>query len=158
MTDELRPQQRGRRIAMSREELDAFLAAERTCRVATIGPDGPHATPLWFGWDGSALWLNSLTRSKRWADLRRDPRISVVVDAGTEYQQLRGVEISGTAEVVGEAPRTGEPEPALAEIEPLFARKYLGGDEMIHDGRHGWLRVTPTKISSWDFRKLAELR
>lgn len=158
MTDELRPQKRGRRIAMSREELDAFLAAERTCRVATVGPDGPHATPLWFGWDGSALWLNSLTRSKRWADLRRDPRISVVVDAGTEYQELRGVEISGTAEVVGEAPRTGAPEPALAEIEPLFARKYLGGDEMIHDGGHGWLRVTPTKISSWDFRKLAELR
>ncbi|MEU6127988.1 pyridoxamine 5'-phosphate oxidase family protein [Saccharopolyspora sp. NPDC047091] len=157
MTDELRPQKRGRRIAMSQEERDAFLAAERTCRVATIGPDGPHATPLWFGWDGTALWLNSLTRSKRWADLVRDPRISVVVDAGTEYQELRGVELTGTAEVVGEAPRTGEPEPALAEIELLFARKYLGGDEMIHDGRHGWLRVTPTKISSWDFRKLAEL-
>ena len=67
------------------------------------------------------------------------------------------MELTGTAEVVGEAPRTGEPEPALAEIELLFARKYLGGDEMIHDGRHGWLRVTPTKISSWDFRKLAEL-
>jgi len=48
MDTELRPQKRGRKIAMSPEEIDAFLADQRTCRVATIGPDGPHATPLWF--------------------------------------------------------------------------------------------------------------
>ena len=154
MTEELRPQKRGRRIAMSAEEVDAFLAAERTCRVATIGPDGPHATPLWFGWDGRACWLYSITRSRRWADLVRDPRVSVVVDAGVEYQELRGVEITGTAEVVGETPRTGSPDERLAEIEPLFARKYMGGEDMVHDGRHGWLRITPAKLTSWDFRKI----
>jgi hypothetical protein len=33
----------------------------------------------------------------------------------------------------------------------------MGGDAMYHDGRHAWLRVTPTKIASWDFRKLAGL-
>lgn len=155
MTEELKPQKRGRRIAMTGAEIDAFLAEERTCRVATIGPDGPHATPLWFGWDGAALWLYSITRSKRWADLMRDPRISVVVDAGVEFQELRGVEITGTVEVVGELPRTGEPDDALTDIELLFARKYMGGDEVFHDGRHGWLRITPTKITSWDFRKMA---
>jgi hypothetical protein len=28
---------------------------------------------------------------------------------------------------------------------------------MIYDGRHAWLRITPAKIVSWDFRKLAAL-
>jgi hypothetical protein len=155
--DQLRPQRRGRRIAMTAAELDEFLATERTCRVATVGPGGPHATPLWFGWDGSHLWLYSIVRSRRWADLQRDPRIGVVVDAGVDYGDLRGVEITGSAQAVGEIPRTGVPDPSLDELERQFARKYMGGDRMYHDGRHGWLRVTPTKIASWDFRKLAAL-
>jgi hypothetical protein len=139
---------------MTSEELAQFLAAERTCRVATISKDGPHATPLWFGWDGQYLWLYSIVRSQRWTDLQRDPRIGVVIDTGVDYLELRGVEITGTVEVVGEVPRTGEPNDVLAGIEPVFARKYMGGDQMFHDGRHAWLRVKPTKISSWDFRKL----
>ena len=150
-------QRRGRKIAMTTEERDSFLAEERTCRVATVGPDGPHATPLWYVWAADSLWLYSIVRSRRWADLMRDPRISVVVDAGTDYLELRGVEITGTVEQVGEAPRTGDPREDLADVERAFARKYVGGDEMFHDGRHGWLRVRPAKIASWDFRKLASL-
>jgi hypothetical protein len=151
---ELKPQKRGRRIAMSAAEIDAFLAAERTCRVATVGPDGPHATALWFAWDGACLWLYSITGSQRWADLRKDPRISVLVDAGHHYLELQGVEISGTAEVVGDVPRTSAPSAELAPVEAQFARKYLGGGPMLHDERHAWLRVAPRKINSWDFRKL----
>ncbi|MGV2915494.1 pyridoxamine 5'-phosphate oxidase family protein [Streptomyces alfalfae] len=151
-------QRRGRRIMMTPEELDAFLATERTCRVATVSADGaPHVSTLWFAWDGTSLWLYSITRSKRWADLRADPRVAVVVDTGEEYGELRGVELSGTVEFVGEAPRTGEPCPELAVPEKLFARKLFGMDEMPHDGRHGWIRLTPDAIASWDFRKLAGL-
>jgi len=155
---ELPAQRRGRKIAMSVEERDAFLAEQRTCRVATIGPDGPHTTALWFGWDGTYFWLYSITRAKRWADIMKDPRVSALVDDGIEYLDLRGVEIVGVAEAVGEVPRTGEPNPELVGIEKIFARKYMGGaEEMFHDGGHAWLRVTPTKIASWDLRKLAAL-
>jgi nitroimidazol reductase NimA-like FMN-containing flavoprotein (pyridoxamine 5'-phosphate oxidase superfamily) len=144
---------------MSPDEVDDFLATERTCRVATVGPDGPHATPLWFVWHGGALWLYSLSRSQRWADLGRDPRVAVVVDAGHDYGELRGVEIRGTVAVVGEVPRSGEGVEGveeLAEPERLFAQKYFGTDTMWHDGRHGWLRLTPERLASWDFRKAAQ--
>ncbi|AHH96735.1 pyridoxamine 5'-phosphate oxidase family protein [Kutzneria viridogrisea] len=150
-------QRRGRRIAMSEQEVDAFLAQERTCRVATAGADGPHLTALWFLWHERALWLTSLTRAKRWAQLARDPRVSVLVDAGHEYGELRGVELRGEVEFVGEAPRTGLDCPDLVEPERLFATKYFGLDQMIHDGRHGWLRLRPNSVVSWDFRKLAGL-
>src|SRR5215470_15538954 len=99
-------QRRGRKIAMSTAELDAFLEQEHPCRVATSSPHGPHATPLWYVWDGTALCLTSLTRSQRWTDIERDPRIAVLVDAGEDYAELRGAELRGTAEVVGEVPRT----------------------------------------------------
>ncbi|MDQ0778736.1 PPOX class probable F420-dependent enzyme [Streptomyces aurantiacus] len=151
-------QRRGRRIMMTPAELDEFLTARRTCRVATVSADGaPHVSTLWFAWDGTSLWLYSITRSKRWADLRRDPRVAVVVDAGEEYGELRGVEVSGSVEFVGEAPRTGEPHPELVGVERLFAHKNFGLEEMPHDGRHAWLRLTPESTASWDFRKLASL-
>lgn len=139
---------------MTAAEVDGFLAEERTCRVATVGPDGPHATPLWFAWHGGALWLTSVVRSQRWADLQRDPRVAVVVDAGQDYDQLRGVELRGRVEVVGEVPRTGAAAPELEGPEQLFADRYTGGT-VHHDGRHAWLRLVPDKITSWDFRKLA---
>ncbi|MEU8956671.1 pyridoxamine 5'-phosphate oxidase family protein [Streptomyces sp. NPDC048518] len=151
-------QRRGRRIMMTPEELDAFLASERTCRVATVSADGaPHVSTLWFAWDGTSMWLYSITRSKRWSDLRKEPRIAVVVDTGEEYGELRGVELSGTVEFVGEAPRTGEPCPELDAPERLFAQKVFGLTEMPHDGRHAWIRLTPDAVASWDFRKLASI-
>jgi len=154
---------------MTAGELDAFLGAQRTCRFATTGPDGPHVAPVWFVWDGQALWVYSLTRSQRWANVSRDPRVAVVVDDGHHYHELHGVEIEGQATIVGPVPRTGqesEVAPELAEPERLMAAKYFGhenptasgGPEMTHDGRHAWLRVTPLKMVSWDFRKLATLR
>jgi PPOX class probable F420-dependent enzyme len=179
-------QRRGRVIAMSAEELTSFLDEQRTCRFATTGPDGPHVAPVWFVWDGQALWVYSLTRSQRWANVARDPRVAVVVDDGHHYHELHGVEVEGQAVMVGPVPRTGgedQPAPELAEPERLMAAKYFGpaslaadrggaspaasggeasqtagaAPEMVHDGRHAWLRITPDKIVSWDFRKLTTL-
>jgi hypothetical protein len=110
-------------------------------------------SPLWFVWDGAALWLNSVVKSQRWTDLTRDPRASVVVDGGVEFFELRGVEITGRAAVVGDVPRTNAPDEAVAEAERLFGNKYAGGS-FFPDGKHAWMRIEPTKIVSWDFRKL----
>jgi hypothetical protein len=153
-----REQRRGRAIAMTAAEVDEFLGAERTCRVATAGKDGrPHVVPLWFVWDGAALWLTSVVRSQRWTDLMRDPRVAVVVDAGVEYTELRGVELSGEVVPVGEIPRAGAPDPVLDQVEQLFADKYTRGVKVPADGRHAWLKLAPEKLVSWDFRKLASL-
>jgi hypothetical protein len=169
-------QRKGTAIAMTDGDRDTFLRTQPVCRAATVGPGGhPHVSALWFVWDGTALWLNSLTRSQRWADIARDPRLSVIVDeGGADFLRLRGVELRGSAEIVGEVPRTGEPadppppthlpfplhDPPPTSPDPLhgpeqlFADKYMGGGSFRYDGRHGWLRVTPAKIVSWDFAKL----
>ncbi|MFE7748722.1 pyridoxamine 5'-phosphate oxidase family protein [Streptomyces sp. NPDC057428] len=148
-------QRRGRRIMMTGAERDAYLAGQRTCRVATVSAEGrPHISALWFVWDGTSLWLYSLTRSLRWAHLRQNPGIAVVVDDGVEYGELRGVELSGQAEFVGEVPRTGEEHAELDSPERLFAAKYFDMDTLPHDSRHAWIRLTPKAVTSWDFRKL----
>ena len=151
----MREQRRGRKIAMSAEELDAFLAGERMCHAASIGADGgPHVSPLWFVWDGTSLWLNSVVKSQRWTNLMRDPRVSVIIDGGVDFSELRGAEITGKVEAVGEVPRTSTPDPQLAEAERLWGAKYMNGSPFYADGGHAWLRIEPEKIVSWDFRKM----
>jgi Pyridoxamine 5'-phosphate oxidase len=148
-------QRRGRRLAMSQTELDGFLQHERTCRVATINADGsPHVSPLWYVWDRSSIWLYSLQRSRRWYNLLRRPDLSVVVDVGILYRDLRGVELSGQAVVVGEVPRVGLPVSDLYEPERLFVLKYAEGGSFRYDGRHAWVRLDANKVVSWDFRKI----
>jgi len=153
----MREQRRARRIAMTAEERDRFLEGQRTCRVATIGADGgPHNSALWFVWDGAALWLNTIVKSQRWTNLQRDPRVSVLVDDGEDYFELRGLELIGRVEQVGEAPRTAVPNPVLEAPERLFGEKYTGGP-FVPDGKHAWVRLVPEKVVSWDFTKLATL-
>jgi hypothetical protein len=138
---------------MSPSERDAYLSASTVCRVATASVDGrPHVSPLWYVWDGEHVWLYSVVRSQRWVDLSRNPRCAVVVDDGDTYDTLRGVELSGSVEVVGEVPRTGAPHPELAAVEDRFWRKH-GSGTFRYDGRHAWLKLRPDHEVSWDFRK-----
>lgn len=143
---------------MTAEERDAFLQEQKLCRVATVSAQGrPHASTLWYLWHGGSLWLYSLSGSQRWRDLQRDPRISVVVDAGEAYAELRGVELGGRAEPVGDVPRSGEKlpdQPELEEVERLYMQRYSFPRVALFDGRHAWLRVTPDRQYTWDFRKL----
>lgn len=152
----MKAQRRSKSIAMTTAELDDFLAAQRTCRVGTVSAAGqPHVTPLWFAWDGACVWLYSIVDSQRWTDIVRSPRVAVTVDAGEEYDELIGVEIIGLAVIIGDVPKLSDTRTPseLAVPERLFAEKYLGGAPFVDDGRHGWLRVIPEKITSWDFRK-----
>src|SRR2546421_5534693 len=142
---------------MSEEERDVFLGVQRTCRLASLGPGGPHVSPVWFVWDGAALWVYSLTRSQRWTDIQRDPRVAAVIDAGEHYHELHGVEIEGEAVVVGPVPRAADAAPDTPELagpRRLRAAKYQHPPApRIPHGPHAPRRRTPPNSTSWDLRK-----
>ena len=77
---------------MSEVEVAAFLADERIVTCATIGRDGrPHLMPLWYVIREDTLWAWTYRKSQKARNLERDPRCTLQVEAGTEYQELRGV-------------------------------------------------------------------
>jgi len=84
----------GRRdlIKMTDEEVVAFLAEERTVVCATNGRTGfPHLMPLWYVLREDRLWAWTFAKSQKVRNLERDARATVQVEAGAEYQELRGV-------------------------------------------------------------------
>ncbi len=77
---------------MTDAELAAFLDEQRTVIVATNGRDGwPHLMPLWYTVRAGELWAWTYARSQKVRNLERDPRATWQVEAGTSYEELRGV-------------------------------------------------------------------
>jgi len=89
-------------IKMTEAEAAAFLAEERTVTCATAGPRGwPHLMPLWYVLRPAPvgksdpltprLWAWTYAVSQKVRNMERDPRATLQVEAGEEYQLLRGV-------------------------------------------------------------------
>ena len=88
-------------ISMSEAEMWDFIESQKSAQVATINRDGsPHLTTLWFAILDGKLVLETFSKSQKVVNLRRDPRIAVLLESGETYEQLRGVSINATAELV----------------------------------------------------------
>src|SRR5437867_2343870 len=88
-------------IAMSPDEIWKFIEERKSLQVATIGADGaPHLTTLWFVIVDGEIAFETFTKSQKIVNLKRDPRIAVLVEDGITYNELRGVSINGRTELV----------------------------------------------------------
>jgi pyridoxamine 5'-phosphate oxidase-like protein len=144
-------------IRMTEEEVAAFLDEQRTVICATNGRDGwPHLMPLWYVVRDGRLWSWTYAKSQKTRNLERDARATAQVEAGTQYDQLRGVMFE--CEVVLHR----EVEDVAALGKEIFAR-YTGADlgddvrEMVRKQapkRVGLEFVERTRVT-WDHRKLA---
>ena len=93
----------GRRdqIVMSPEEVEAFLDAQRTLQVASINRDGtPHLVAMWYARYRGELTFWTYAKSQKVMNIRRDPRLTVMVESGDTYDQLQGVTIYGRARII----------------------------------------------------------
>ena len=155
---------------MNEQEVATFLAQERTVTCATLGPRGwPHLMPLWYVLRAPTeeeapeeLWAWTYAASQKTRNLERDPRATLQVEAGEEYQELRGVMLEcdvvihrnlETVAALGReifarhaSPR-GEP-PAtelLAEVAAVVAAQAV---------KRVGLQFLERRRASWDHRKL----
>jgi PPOX class probable F420-dependent enzyme len=144
------------RIRMSASELDAFLAEERTVVCGTLGRGGfPHLMPLWYVVRDGELWAWTYAASQKVRNLERDPRATLLVEAGEVYEQLRGVML--TAETMIERDSA-----VVAALGLELYTRYLDvvGDEVRAMIEHQApkrvaLRFVEHSRTSWDHRKLA---
>lgn len=85
---------------MTDAEVDQFLREPHHLQVATIGADGrPHLVAMWYGFLHGRLALWTYGKSQKVVNLRRDPRITCLAEAGSAYDELRGVELLGRATI-----------------------------------------------------------
>ena len=148
-------------ITLSDDEMQAFFDEERVVTIATIGPNGrPHLMPLWYVVDKGLITGWTFGKSQKVRNLERVPQATLQIEAGRDrYQELRGVMLECDVEILRDQ----------ADVEAIglaLARRYAGlpaGADVSAEARAGvlkqapkrvGLRFTPTRVVSWDHRKL----
>ena len=126
------------------------------CSISASGV--PHPMPMWFGIEpDGAIVMTTFTKSQKIRNLERDPRVSLLVEAGEEYAELQGVVIYGDAELV---PATDQVVEILLTVTKRSGAVGQGNDDAVRAGVRGTaskrtgIRVRPQKIVSWDHKKL----
>jgi hypothetical protein len=145
-------------IKMDEGEVLAFLDEERTLVCATNGKDGfPHLMPLWYVVRDGGLWAWTFAKSQKVKNLERDPRATLQVEAGTEYQELRGVMFKCDVVVHRETPD-------VLDLGLAIFQRYSGVDGEVLPEVRSMVEQQATKRvalqfversrATWDHRKL----
>jgi PPOX class probable F420-dependent enzyme len=145
---------------MSNQEVDDFLAGNRKVQVASIGKDGaPHLSTLFYVLRDGLIAFWTYGRSQKIRNLERDPRISCLVEDGDDYFELRGVSITGKAELVRDPER-------IFEIGSAVATRMVGAASFEELGDLGRAEVErqvrkriavlvhPDRVATWDHSKM----
>jgi PPOX class probable F420-dependent enzyme len=144
------------RIKMTEEERLAFLDEEKTVIATSFGPRGwPHSMPMWFVVRDGEVWMWTYRTSQKVRNLERDPRATLLVEAGSTYDQLRGVMIEAEAEIVDDFD-------AVLDLGRELGGRYAPGAEgpeaeaaLAHQaGKRVGIGFHPRRVTSWDHRKL----
>jgi PPOX class probable F420-dependent enzyme len=145
-------------VTMSDGEIEQFLTDNMKVQIATIGPDGtPHLTTLFYVLEDGMVAFWTYGRSQKVVNLRRDPRITCLIEDGEDYFELRGVTIQGKARLVEEYDD-------IRTLGARVAKRMAGnvdlgdlGDEIVEKQarKRVGIVVEPIKIASWDHHKMA---
>jgi PPOX class probable F420-dependent enzyme len=144
-------------IVMSPAEVRQFLQRSRTATVASIGPDGmPHLVAMWYGLIADAVYLETKAKSQKAVNLRRDPRMVFMVEAGRSYDTLRGVSLEGNATIIEPADGQEYWDAAVSVYERYngaYSAQQRPAVEFMMNKRVV-VKLVPDRIRSWDHRKL----
>jgi PPOX class probable F420-dependent enzyme len=144
-----------RQIEMSDDEVATFVERSRTATMATIGPTGvPHLVAMWYAVVDGTIWFETKAKSQKVQNLRRDDRITAMIEDGKTYDTLRGVSIEGRGVIV-------EDPDEIWQVGVSVWERYTGPytDEMkpmveFMLQKRVAVMIEPTRVRSWDHRKL----
>jgi PPOX class probable F420-dependent enzyme len=143
-------------IVMSDAEVDDFLTRERNATVATMGPLARiHLVGMWYAWFDGHVWLETKAKSQKVRNLRRDPTMSFLVEAGQTYDALRGVSLEGRGVVVDDDHALLER--VCVEVFERYTGPYSDDmrpflESMMRN--RVVVRLDVDRVRSWDHRKL----
>jgi PPOX class probable F420-dependent enzyme len=145
-------------IKLTEEEQHELIESERIVVVTSMGPRGwPHVMPLWYVPRDDEIWIWTYAKSQKVKNLERDPRTTLLIETGFEYQELRGIQIEAEAELIRD-------HDSVVEFANDLTIRYTEGIDSIEGDAAAGLEAQapkrvaihfhPKRTASWDHRKL----
>ena len=142
-------------IVMSDDEITDFVARSRTGTMATVGLDSqPHLVAMWYGVVDGDIWIETKVRSQKVVNIRRNPRVSFMIEDGMTYDSLIGVTFEGVAEIHDHADTIFAVGVSVWErYNGPYADDLKPAVDMMMNKRVA-VRIVPHRVRSWDHHKL----
>jgi PPOX class probable F420-dependent enzyme len=145
-------------IKLTDEEQHELIESERIVVVSSLGPRGwPHVMPLWYVPRDGDVWIWTYAKSQKVKNLERDPRATLLIETGSEYTELRGVQIEAEAELIRDVD-------LIVDYAKKMTIRYSDGIESVEGDAAAGLRAQapkrvaihfhPKRVASWDHGKL----
>jgi len=147
------------KIKMSEEELSSFLKTQISLQIGTINKDGsPHLTTMWYFYDGESFVFHTYTKSQKIINLKRDSRITLLTEAGSQYSDLQGIIVYGNAEIINGKDSIEE----VIRYMEMVGEKYIKDEDgaqyiegmKLQAPKRSVVIVKPSKFISWDHTKI----
>jgi PPOX class probable F420-dependent enzyme len=144
---------RRHQIQLTPQELEAFLKQPHKAALATLDKDGfPHVVAMGFLAKSGAIYMTSYGKAQKVLNVRRNPKVGVMIETGHSYAEFRGVMIRGECEVIDDPETVAE---TMREIAGNQATAEAAPREAARSApKRVVLKITPRKIASWDHTKL----
>ncbi|MBV9862032.1 MAG: pyridoxamine 5'-phosphate oxidase family protein [Alphaproteobacteria bacterium] len=140
-------------IQLTPEEQEAFLRGNHKAALATVDRDGfPHLVAMSYFVKDGALYMTSYGKAQKVLNVRRNPKVGVMVEAGEAYAELQGVMIRGRCEII-----EGEDavQSAFEDMARARGRSYSRPTAATASApKRVVLKIVPEKVFTWDHRKL----
>jgi PPOX class probable F420-dependent enzyme len=140
-------------IRLTPDEQAAYLRANRKCALATLDKHGfPHVTAMNFVVRDGAFYMTSYGKAQKVVNVRRDPKVAIMVETGSAYAELKGVMVRGLCEVIEGAEAVQQVFAWSAEARgETYSRPAAASSSA---PKRVVLKIVPQKIISWDHSKL----
>jgi nitroimidazol reductase NimA-like FMN-containing flavoprotein (pyridoxamine 5'-phosphate oxidase superfamily) len=144
---------RRRQIQLSPEEQAAFFREQRKAALATLDQHGfPHVVAMsYFAKDG-AFYMTSYGKAQKVVNIRRNPKVALMIESGSAYAELRGIMVRGHCEIIESAEAVRAAFASMAEARGATPSRPSGAGDSAP--KRVVLKIIPEKTTSWDHRKL----
>ena len=144
---------RRRQIQLSPDEQTAFFREHRKAALATLDQHGfPHVVAMSYFAKDDAFYMTSYGKAQKVVNIRRNPKVALMIEAGNAYGELRGVMVRGHCEIIEGAEAVAAAFAGMAEARGAAPARPSGSVDSAP--KRVVLKIVPEKITSWDHRKL----
>ena len=144
---------RRRQIQLSSEEQAMFFREQRKAALATLDRHGfPHVVAMNYFAEDGAFYMTSYGKAQKVVNIRRNPKVALMIESGYAYAELRGVMVRGHCEIIEGAEAVRTAFAGMAEARGAAPSRPAASADSAP--KRVVLKIIPEKITSWDHSKL----
>jgi len=142
-----------RSIKFTPEEQEEFVKKNQKAALATLDKDGfPHVVAMNYFYQDGVFYMTSYGKAQKVINIRRNPKVGLMIETGRVYNELQGVLVRGHCELIEDATQVTLSFRRMGQVQG--GKAGVPSEASASMPKRVVLKIVPEKITSWDHTKL----